>query len=65
MFSDLPKGVEAVDSGREVAAEEATFTLNAVPDAALVENHAAHVTIEGPNGMKATETLEISVKEKD
>jgi len=65
-FADLPKGVEVGDSEMKIASSEnsKTFTLKATPDAALVENHEASVTAEGPESMKTTEKFKISVKAK-
>jgi hypothetical protein len=65
-FDSLPTGIEVQDREKKIGAEEtsATFTLKAAPDAKLVENQEAKVTVEGPDGMKATETFKITVKAK-
>lgn len=65
-FDNLPAGVEIQDKDKKIGAEDssATFTLKAAPDAKLVENQEARVTVEGPDGMKATETFKITVKSK-
>jgi hypothetical protein len=63
-FDSLPAGVEIQDKDKKIGAEDssATFTIKAAPDAKLVENQEAKVTVEGPDGMKATETFKITVK---
>jgi hypothetical protein len=64
-FTDLPKGTTVVedkkiDSDKNIG----TYTLHSAPDAALVANHVAKVTVEGPGGMTATETFKITVNDK-
>jgi len=65
-FDNLPKGVEVGDSDMKIPSSEnsKTFTLKASPDAALVENHEASITAEGPESMKTTEKFKITVKAK-
>jgi hypothetical protein len=65
-FSDLPQGVKVIDADRRLATDEssATFNLQAAPDAALVTNHAVRVTVDGPDGLSATEIFQMTVKEK-
>jgi hypothetical protein len=65
-FENLPEGVTVQDKDKQIAAEEtsATFTLKADEKAALVSGHEAKVTVTGPNGMQATESFKITVKEK-
>ncbi len=64
-FSDLPKGTTVVES-KKIDADKniGTYTLHSAPDADLVANHVAKVTVEGPDGMTATETFKITVTEK-
>jgi hypothetical protein len=63
-FNNLPAGMEVVDANREIGGDDATFVLQASDKADLVENHNATVTVEGPEGMRATQPLVITVKEK-
>lgn len=63
-FDQLPKGVTVADGGNEIEGNERTFVFQASDTADLVQNHAATVTISGPNGMSATEQFKITVKEK-
>lgn len=63
-FDDLPRGVKVVEEDRKVNPDDTvvTYTLYADDQADLVEEHQAKVTVEGPNGLKATEFLELTVK---
>ncbi len=63
-ISQLPDGVEAVDTPRVTNGTHVELVLQAKPGAALVRNHQALVTAEGPDGIRATETLEISIEEQ-
>ena len=65
-FERLPKGVDVVENDARIVGDgkDATFTLRAAADAELVENSAATVTAQGPQGMAATETFNVTVKEK-
>lgn len=65
-FDNLPQGVEIQDKDKKIPAEEtsATFTLKAAPDAKIVENHEAKVTVTGPDGMSASEPFKVTVKGK-
>ena len=62
--SKLPRGVEAVDAPRKTTSDEVEIVLRASEGADLVGNHQALVTAEGPDGIQATETLQISVRER-
>jgi hypothetical protein len=62
-FHQLPEGIEIVDSPRETTLDQEVFVVRTRPDAALVENHMARVTVEGPDGISATETFEFKVKQ--
>ena len=64
-FSDLPKGVKVVEADRKVKPDElvVTYTLFAANDADLVSNHVAKVTAEGPSGLRATESLAMTIKQ--
>lgn len=66
-FSNLPSGVSIVESDTKIAKDDNTrdFTLHAENDAAIVENHAATVTVIGPGDLRVTETFEITVKKGD
>ncbi|HWL92575.1 MAG TPA: hypothetical protein VNT79_03490 [Phycisphaerae bacterium] len=63
-FKNLPDGVSVIDSDTNIEGNERTFTFSATDTAGLVENHAASVTVEGPDGMTATQEFRVSVKEK-
>jgi hypothetical protein len=61
-ISKLPDGVEVVDDNLQIEGDQATFTLNASQDADQVSNHVAQVTIEGPDGIRVTETFGLTVR---
>jgi hypothetical protein len=63
-ISNLPRGVEAVDAPRSTSANSVNVILRATDQADLVQNHQAMVKAEGPNGMTASEPIEISVTQK-
>jgi hypothetical protein len=65
-FENLPAGVQVLDAANKIATEDKTakYTLKAEPNAALVDNHEVKVTVIGPDGMKATESFRLSVKDK-
>lgn len=64
-FSDLPRGVEVVENEKIPADQDVgIYTLHAEPDADLVTHHVVKVTVEGPEGMTATETFEITVRDR-
>jgi hypothetical protein len=64
-FSELPRGVKVVEADRKVKPDEVivTYTLFAANDADLVSNHQAKVTAEGPDGLRATESLAMTIKQ--
>lgn len=64
-FSDLPQGVEVVDSDSKIAVDDGTYTLRASDTADLVEKSVARVTATGRDGVGVTTTMSVSVKEKD
>ncbi len=64
-MTQLPQGVEAVDMPREIHSDTIEVVLRADPNAALVKNHEALVTVDGPKDMRATEAFKISVRERD
>ena len=65
-ITNLPAGVRVVENDKRLPSDQvtATFTLQADPTAALVSNHAAMVTAEGPGGLSASATFQVTVKEK-
>jgi ABC-type glycerol-3-phosphate transport system substrate-binding protein len=63
-FTNLPSGVELVDTDAKIAGDDGTFTLKASDSADLVENTVAHVTATGPDRIGVTTSLAITVKEK-
>jgi hypothetical protein len=60
----LPRGVEAVDAPLTTTADRVELILRADDDADLVRGHEVKVTAHGPDGISATETLKISVRER-
>jgi hypothetical protein len=61
-FENLPAGVSVIGANPIPAGRDREiFTLHAAPDAKLVGHHMASVTVEGPEGLKATELFGISV----
>lgn len=64
-FEQLPKGVSVVEADRKVAPGElgVDYTLVAANDADLVTNYQARVTAEAPDGLSASETLTLTVKQ--
>ena len=63
-FANLPQGVRIVDADRQIVGDEATYTLMADESAALVKDHHADVTAEGPQNIAVTETLVITVEDR-
>jgi len=57
----LPKGVESDKSSIKAEATSATFILKAAAGADLVTNQAVGVTVEDPNGRKATQFVNVNV----
>ena len=64
-FDQLPKGVSVVEADRKVQPGElgVDYTLVAANDADLVANHQARVTAKAPDGLSASETLTLTVKQ--
>lgn len=64
-FDKLPRGVTVVET-KQIAADQsrADYTLHAAPDADLVEDFEASVTVEGPEMMATTQTFLITVEEQ-
>jgi hypothetical protein len=57
----LPKGVESDKSSVSAETTSATFILKAAMAADLVSNQAVGVTVEDPNGRKATQFVSLTV----
>jgi hypothetical protein len=57
----LPKGVESDKSSIKAEATSATFILKVAAAADLVTNQAVGVTVEDPNGRKATQFVNLNV----
>ncbi len=57
----LPKGVESDQSSISAETTSATFILKAASAADLVSNQAVGVTVEDPNGRKATQFVNLTV----
>jgi len=63
-LTQLPAGVEAVDTPKSTDLDTVEVVLRASPSADLVTNHEVRVTATGPNGMSATETFRLTVKDR-
>lgn len=57
----LPTGVESDQSSIAAQTTSATFILTAADSADLVRNQAVGVTVEDPNGRRATQYVSLSV----
>lgn len=65
-FENLPRGLQVVEKS-SIAGDRnmQAYTLHADNDAALVANQEVRVVAEGPEGLTASETFKVTVKEKD
>ena len=61
-ISQLPGGVTARESSMTVETDAATFVLTADETAGRVAEHVVMVTAEGPEGMRATGEIRLTVK---
>jgi hypothetical protein len=59
----LPRGVTVDQSSVKTDADQASFVLKAAPDAGLVENQAVGITIESPDGRRASHYVNVTVTE--
>lgn len=65
-FSNLPAGVDVVESDNRIVGEAGTYTLRARDDAALVEGHSAEVTASaGPGNIAVTEAILVDVTARE
>jgi len=64
-FENLPSGVEAVDSDKQIVGDEGTYILEAGDEADLVEGHVVRVTAQGPDNLSHTEEFRIDVLEQE
>ena len=65
-FTNLPKGVEIVESDSKIVGEQGIYTLRAGEDADLVENFSADVTASaGPGNVSVSQPININVKPKE
>ena len=64
-FDNLPKGVTVIED-KKLSSDQNTvnYTLHAAPDADLVQNSQSKVTVSTPDGLMATETFTITVKDR-
>lgn len=62
--SQLPKGVDAVDSSNKIAGDRATYTLRASDSADLVEKSVAQVTASSSSAISVSQPIDVTVKEK-
>ena len=63
-FDKLPAGVTVVDADKKIVGKEASYVLKAEDSAAIVSDHHAKVTAEGPDGIAVSQTLVITIGEK-
>ena len=64
-FTNLPNGVDIVESDSKIVGDFGTFTLRATDTADLVENFSADVTASGgPGNVSVSAPISISVTEK-
>jgi len=63
-LSQLPAGVEAVDTPKSVNGDSVEVVLRASPSADLVTNQLVMVTASGPNGMGAQESFKLTVRDR-
>lgn len=63
-LSQLPAGVEAVDTPKSVTGDSVEVVLRASPTADLVSNQLVMVTASGPNGMGAQESFKLTVRDR-
>jgi hypothetical protein len=62
-FSNLPSGVDVVESDSKIVGDRGSYTLRASDTADLVEKHAAQVTATGgPGAVGVSEPFTISVR---
>ena len=62
-FQNLPKGVKVVDADKQIVGDNGEYNLQAAMDADLVANSQVTVTAKMPDGMGATKTFGITIKE--
>lgn len=62
--SNLPSGVEAVDAPRSTRGDSIRIVLRARDRADLVRNQEVLVSVEGPEGIRATESLSLTVRDR-
>ena len=60
-IENLPRGVAAAQTVRNVETDRTVFILNADPQADLVENQRVRIIAEGPDGMQITQYFPLSV----
>lgn len=65
-LDQLPAGVAVIDEEKDkkMTSDSMTLTLKAQADAKPVENHKVNVTAEGPGDLKATQSFQITIREK-
>ena len=65
-FTNLPKGVDIVETDSKIVGDQGTYTLRAGDGADLVENYSTSVTASaGPGNISVSESININVKEKN
>ena len=62
--SNLPSGVEAVDAPRSTSSDSIKIVFRARDRADLVQNQDVLVTAEGPEGIRATESIKLTVRDR-
>jgi hypothetical protein len=64
-FTNLPKGIDIVESDSKIVGDTGSYTIRANDTADLVENFSADVTASGgPGNISVSTPISISVKEK-
>jgi hypothetical protein len=62
-ISKLPSGVGADESSQKVERNTTAFVLKASKTADLVDGQAVEITVEGPDGMTASQHFKLNVTE--
>lgn len=64
-FTNLPKGVDVVETDNKIVGDEGSYTLRAGETADLVESFSADVTASaGPGSVSVSEPISINVRQK-
>ncbi len=61
---NLPSGVEAVDAPRSTRSDSIKIVFRARDRADLVKNQDVRISAEGPDGIRATESISLTVRDR-